>query len=743
MRASRRVFAGRPEPAMSLAALARFSYHRRRLVLVLWIVALVGLGFLASAAGGAYRNNFTLPNVESQRAFDLLRTKFPSQSGDTAEVVFKTDGNITDPAVQQRIEGVLAEVGKVPHVVGIASPYDDGGERNIAKAGDIAYATIQFDKRANDIPKSVGTKIIDIAAAQSHDGLQVEAGGQIIQNSEQGAPPASSGIAIIAAIVILLISFGSVIAMGLPIITALFGLGIGLSGLMIIATVLDVPEFAPEVAAMIGLGVGIDYALFIVTRYRQELHSGHTPEHAVHIALTTAGRAVLLAGATVVVSLLGMLLMGLSFLQGLALGASLTVLVTMMASITLLPAILGFAGRNIDKLKVPGMHRDESEHRQSVWFRWSRQVQRHPWAYTIVGFVIVVLLGIPALRIHLGNSDAGLDPQSFTTRHAYDLLSEGFGPGFNGPLVLAASTPNAGDAATLDELQQKLADTPGVAQASPPRFNDGGTAAVINVIPSTAPQDTKTQDLISHLRDDVIPSAVRGTDVHVDVGGAVAVGIDLSDYLAQRLPLFLGAVLILSFLLLMVVFRSLVVPLKAVIMNVLSIAAAYGVVVAIFQWGWGISILGVDKGGPIEAFVPMMLFAILFGLSMDYEVFLISRIREEYLKTGRNETAVADGLASTARVITAAAAIMIAVFLSFVLGDTRVIKLFGIGLASAIFIDATLVRMLLVPATMELLGDANWWLPKWLDRILPHVEVEGHVDESDEEPEEESQPVSV
>jgi len=727
---------------MSLAALARFSYHRRRLVLVLWVVALVGLGFLSSAAGGEYRNNFTLPNVESQRAFDLLRTKFPSQSGDTAEVVFKADGKITDPAVQERIEGVLDQMGDVPHVVGIVSPYDEGGERNVAQTADIAYATIQFDKRANDIPKSVGTKIIDITDAESRDGLQVEAGGQIIQNSEQGAPPASSGIAILAAIIILLISFGSVIAMGLPIITALFGLGIGISGLMIIATVLDVPEFAPEVAAMIGLGVGIDYALFIVTRHRQELHSGHTPEQAVHIALTTAGRAVLLAGATVVVSLLGMLLMGLSFLQGLAIGASLTVLVTMLASITLLPAILGFAGHNIDKLRVPGMHRDESEHRQSVWFRWSRQVQKHPWLYTIIGFVIVVLLGIPALRIHLGNSDAGLDPQSFTTRHAYDLLSEGFGPGFNGPLVLAAATPNPDDAATLDELQQKLATTPGVAQASPPRFNEAGTAAVINVIPSTAPQDTRTQDLINNLRDDVIPSAIRGSDVHVDVGGAVAVGIDLSDYLAQRLPLFLGAVLILSFLLLMVVFRSLVVPLKAVIMNVLSIAAAYGVVVAIFQWGWGISLLGVDKGGPIEAFVPMMLFAILFGLSMDYEVFLISRIREEYLKTGRNDTAVADGLASTARVITAAAAIMIAVFLSFVLGDTRVIKLFGIGLASAIFIDATLVRMLLVPATMELLGDANWWLPKWLDRILPHVEVEGHVD-PDDEPEEEREPVSV
>jgi RND superfamily putative drug exporter len=489
--------------------------------------------------------------------------------------------------------------------------------------------------------------------------------------------------------------------------------------------VFDMPTFAAQLAGMIGLGVGIDYALFIVTRYRQELHAGRDPEDATRTALTTSGRAVVFAGCTVIISLLGMFLMGLSFVRGLALGAVMAVLMVMLASVTLLPAVLGFAGHAIDKLRVPGLHRDESAHRATLAYRWSRQVQRHPWRFAIAGLAILVVLGLPVLSLRLGTSDAGNDPTSLTTRRAYDLLSKGFGPGFNGPLVVAAELPGPSSRPVVDGLRTRLIRTPGVASATAAQVNPRGDAAVITVYPDGAPQDARTADLVHHLRDSVVPSVVRGTGVVVKIGGNTASGIDQSAYLGGRLPWFIGAVILLSFLLLLVVFRSLVVPLKAAVMNLLSIGAAYGIVVAVFQWGWLGGVVGINKAGPIDSFVPMMLFAVLFGLSMDYEVFLLSRVREEYVRTGDNATAVADGLAATARVITAAAAIMISVFLAFVLGDTRVIKLFGLGLASAIFIDATVVRMLLVPATMELLGDANWWLPRRLDRVLPDLDVEG------------------
>ena len=420
-----------------------------------------------------------------------------------------------------------------------------------------------------------------------------------------------------------------------------------------------------------------------------------------------------------------MFLMGLSFVRGLAIGAVTAVLLVMLASVTLLPAVLGFTGRVIDKLHVPGMRRDESAHRTSIAFRWSRLVQRHPWRFALGGLAVLLVLCVPVLSLRLGNSDAGNDPTSLTTRRAYDLLSKGFGPGFNGPLVVAAQLPNSAGRSVVQNLRTRVEHTSGVAGVTAVQVSPNGDAAVVTVYPAGAPQDVRTSDLVHHLRDQVVPSAIRGTGVIVKIGGSTASSIDLSEFLGTRLPWFIGAVIVLSFLLLMVVFRSLVVPLKAAIMNLLSIGAAYGIVVAVFQWGWLGSAIGINRSGPIDSFVPMMLFAVLFGLSMDYEVFLLSRVREEYVRTGDNAVAVADGLAATARVITAAAAIMISVFLAFVLGDTRVIKLFGLGLASAIFIDATLVRMLLVPATMELLGEANWWLPRWLRGALPDLDVEG------------------
>jgi RND superfamily putative drug exporter len=566
--------------------------------------------------------------------------------------------------------------------------------------------------------------------------------------------------------------------MGLPIGIALFGVGVGSSLVALFSNVFSVPDFATTLGAMLGLAVGIDYALFIVTRYRENLRAGASFEDAAVGAMDTAGRAVVFAGMTVVVSLLGMLLIGLQFVSGLGIGAATTVAVTMVASITLLPALIGFAQHRIEVTRWRGIiaagflaialfgaglsispllvglplavitliaglfwaplkrQLPERKHKPlhlTLPYRWSRVVQHHPWRSLAAGTFVLLLLAAPVLSLRMGFSDEGNFAEDTTTRRAYDMLSEGFGPGFNGPLIAAIELGDPADAAALPGLAEAIAGTEGVQFASPafPNATTPPTAALIQIIPTTAPQDEATSDLINRLRDDVVPTATDGTSLAVYITGSTAASMDFTSYLSDRLVTFIGVVLLLSFLLLMMVFRSLLVPLKAVIMNVLSIGAAYGVVVAIFQWGWFSSFFGVGPA-PIEPFVPMMMFAIVFGLSMDYEVFLLSRVKEEYDRTGDAKGSVADGLAATARVITAAAAIMIVVFGAFLLEDERVIKLFGLGLAVAVLLDATLVRLLLVPATMELLGDKNWWLPKWLDRILPRLNVEGpaHHDEA-------------
>jgi RND superfamily putative drug exporter len=537
--------------------------------------------------------------------------------------------------------------------------------------------------------------------------------------------PSSEGLGLLAAIVVLLVAFGSVVAMGLPIATALLGIGIGVSLISVLARVVTTPEFTPQVATMIGLGVGIDYALFIVSRYRDALARLRPPEDAVVEALTTAGRAVLFAGCTVMISVLGMLLMGLEFLYGLAVGTSVTVLIAVTAALTLLPALLGFLGFNVDKLSI---HRKKGAGRARIsrWTRWADFVQRHPWPIAVVGFVALAATALPVFGLRLGSADAGNNPKSFTTKTAYDLTAAGFGAGRNGPMLIVAETGASGSQgqAGLAGVAAALRATPGVAAVTDFHPSPSGKAAIATLIPATGPQDKATEQLVHHLRDDVLPKAVSGTSLQVHVGGATPSTIDFSDMIGRRLPLFIGAVLLLSFLLLLMVFRSVLVPVKAVVMNLLSIGAAYGVMVAVFQWGWLGSVVGVT-GGPIEAWAPMMLFAIVFGLSMDYEVFLLSSVKEEYDATGDNAHAVSAGLALTARLITAAALIMVMVFGTFVLSDQRALKLIGLGLAVAVAIDATVVRCVLVPATMELLGDANWWLPRWLDRILPHLAVEG------------------
>ncbi len=721
---------------------ARVMYRRRRYVLASWIVLLVGVFALSGAIGGAFKTEFKLPGTESQAAFDLLQRSSFRDRQIQAQIVFAADQGVDDPQVQQELERLFARIeAKVPNV-NVVSPYSPEGATQVSKDGRIAYAQLNFADRSAESFNELGRQIKAWGADIRVPGLAVEYGGNMF--AKPGLNGTSEAIGLAAAMIILLVAFGSVLAMGLPIGTALFGIGTGIAVVLITRNAINMPDFTSSAVAMVGLGVGIDYALFIVTRYRENLAAGLDPEHATVRAIGTAGRAVLFAGTTVIISVLGLLLMKTTVMRGTAVAVSIGVFTTMLASLTLLPALLGFVGANIDKFGLP--HRKaENLTEETGWQRWSHVLQRHPWPAALAGLAVLLLLAVPFLSMRLGFADAGNRPTSDTTRRAYDELSKGFGPGFNGPLLLAAETPDGdADLAVLQQLSATLAKTPGVAYASPAIPNAEKTVAIMQVIPTTDPQAEATADLVAHLRDTVIPDATKG-EVAVKVGGITAAADDFAKYTAQRLPIFMGAVLLLSFLLLMVVFRSLLVPLKAVIMNLLSIGAAYGVVVAVFQWGWGASLIGVARPTPVEAWAPVFIFAIVFGLSMDYEVFLLSRIREEYDRTHDNANAVADGLALTARVITAAALIMVCVFGSFVFGSEVALKLMGLGLAVAVLVDATIVRLVLVPSTMELLGDWNWWLPKWLDRILPKINVESAttLDEDLDAMREEAEPTPV
>jgi RND superfamily putative drug exporter len=755
-----------------LARLGRWSHNHRVRVVIAWVAALFVLGGVMGAAGTDFRSEFTLPDVESARGFDIIDEHFAGQGGgQTGSIVFRAEQGVDDPAVRQAMEAYFADVDAIPDV-SVVSPYGPGGDRQIAQEGDqaglVAYAQVEVPQDMSfEETVDIGSEMEDLMPTVA--GVDIEIGGQVFAEFE---PPSSELLGLAFAIFILIIAFGSVLAMGLPIGTALAGIGIGSILVGLLSNFLSMPDFTTTLAIMIGLGVGIDYALFIVTRYREGVHRGLSSEDATAVAINTAGRAVLFAGTTVVISLLGMLLMGLAFVNGLGIGAATVVAVTMIASVTLLPALLGFAQHRVEVTRWRGIiaaalvavalvgvglnvspllvglplavvvllagfafaplrrevpRRAPRPVERTLAYRWSRVIQRNPWPSALGGLAVLVLLAVPLFGLRLGFSDEGNYAEDTTTRQAYDLLAEGFGPGYNGPLVLATELPAGTDPAVLEEITDAVAATPGIANVSPPTTDDpdNPTAAIWQIIPTTSPQDSETTALVNTLRDDVLPAVTEGSGVDVAVTGNVAVSVDFTDYLSERIPWFFGIVLALSFLLLMAVFRSLLVPLKAVVMNLISIGASFGLVVAVFQWGWMKDLVGIGEGGPIEPFVPMMMFAIVFGLSMDYEVFLLSRIKEEYDRTGDNARAVADGLAKTARVITAAAAIMVVVFAAFLLEDDRVIKLFGVGLASAVFLDATVVRMLLVPATMELLGDRNWWLPRWLDRILPKIDVEG------------------
>jgi putative drug exporter of the RND superfamily len=716
-------------------AFATWITGHRKTVIAAWIVALVGIGFLASSAGSDFSEEFKLPSSDSQEAFDLLETKFAAQSGDTATIVYKADQGVESPAVKSKMEGVFGEVEELRHVSEVASPYKEGGAAAVSEDGKIAYATVQFDVLTDKLGDDEAAEVIEIAQAAGGDGLQVDLGGQPIEQARAEEEQDSSfAIGLLAAVVILLITFGSVVAMGLPLITALFALGVGISLVTLGTHVFDTAEFAPQLAIMIGLGVGIDYALFIVTRFRDALREGLEPRAAAIAATNTAGRAVLFAGITVIIALMGMWLLGISFLYGVAMAAATAVLLTMIGALTLLPAFLTIVGHRIDKLRIPGYGRRAGVDDTSWWERWSEMIQRRPVIAAVISGGLLLALCIPTLSLRLGSNDAGTDPAGTTTREAYDLLAEGFGPGFNGPFQIVAALPEKGDDEALQELRTTLKGEEGVEAVTAIDLNPAENTAVFQLYPTTSPQSVATTELLDRIRDDVIPGVEEQSGAQIHVGGITAVFEDFGDEIAGKLPLFIGVVVLLSALLLTLVFRSILVPLKAVVMNLLSIGAAFGLIVAVFQWGWGASLIGVDGTGPIISFFPIFLFAIIFGLSMDYEVFLMSRIHEEWEHTHDATRSVTRGLALTGRVITAAAAIMITVFASFMLGEDRIIKLFGLGLASAVFIDAVIIRSVLVPALMQLFGTRAWYFPEWLGRILPKLHVEPSEPPSGEQP---------
>jgi len=789
--------------------LARFCFNNPWKVLLGWVAILLAVFGTVAVIGPAYDSSFEIPASESADGLEVVDEYFGGFGGGASgSVVFAAEQGVDDPEVEAAMSGLFdsmkaeAEPGGELAGLLIRSPYDPGADNLTASqgpyAGQMAYASISIPLEIDQTESAVMGGVIDDMivehGVEEIDGLRVEVGGAALG---EFAPPESEILGLAFAVIVLIVAMGSVVAMGTTIGVAVTGVAIGIGTVTLLSHVTTVPDFATSIGLMIGLGVGIDYALFIVTRYREALAQGFDAEGATIVALDTAGRSVVFAGATVVVSLLGLLLIGLAFISGLGIAASSTVAVVMAASITLLPAALGLVKEKMSVTRYRGIiaavliavallglglsispflvgvplaiivlligympfagplkrelpDRKSVPLRETVAYRWSRKIQAHPWWFALGATALLLLLAAPLLGLRMGFSDEGNYREETTTRQAYDLLAEGFGPGANGPLLIATELDSPADMETLQGLTVILNETPGVAFASPPFPDDPDNpeAALIQVQPTTAPQDAETEELVKSLRADVIPAAVEGTTLTPYVTGATAANIDFTAFLGGRVLVFFGVVLLLSFLLLMAVFRSLIVPLKAVILNMLSIGAAYGVVIAIFQWGWFGSLFGIS-GAPIEPFIPMMMFAIVFGLSMDYEVFLLSRVKEEYERTGDPFNSVADGLAMTARVISAAAAIMVVVFGSFVFEDDRIIKLFGIGLSTAVLIDATLVRMILVPSTMQLLGARNWWLPTWLDRILPNLNVEGGHHEPpapalrDEDPDDEREPALV
>ncbi len=722
-----------------MRAIGRWCVVHRRTVLGGWIAGMILLTVLSQSAGSDYKNSFSLNGTQSFEALQLLQRAAPKASGDIEQVVFAVKhGKVTDAAAKAGANTVLKKLAALPEVASVGSPYASGASAQISKSGQIAFANVTLNKQAQKYSVAQSNKFVNTANSGAHGGLQVSVEGQLAEQTEQ--PKATgTGIGAFAALIVLYLVFGSLLAALLPLIATGIALITGLAVISLMSHVLDMANFSSELSLLIGLGVGVDYALFIVTRYRQGLQEGKSVEDSVVDAIDTSGRAVMFAGMTVCIALLGMFALGVSFLYGVAVAAAIAVAFTVFSALTLLPALLGFMGPRVlsrrSRRKAAEAKAPDALH-PAFWTRWAGTLQRRPVPIAIVGIVVMGLIAVPFFSMRLGASDAGSDPTGSTTRNAYELLAKGFGPGYNGPLQLVAQVKNASQKAAFVRATDAVAKTANVVIVTPavvlPAKHGQPPVITADVFPTGSPQALSTANLVTNLRQNVIPKATAGSGVNVLVGGDTAIFADFSSVLSSKLPVFIGVVVLLSFLLLTAVFRSLLVPAMAAVMNMLSAGAAFGVVTAVFQWGWASSLLGIPQTGPIEAFVPVMMFAILFGLSMDYEVFLVTRIFEEWHKSGDNTIAVTRGLAATGRTITAAAAIMVLVFASFILGGQVIIEMFGVGLASAILLDALIVRSVIVPALLLLTGKANWWLPQALDRIIPRLNVEGSVEDHHE-----------
>jgi RND superfamily putative drug exporter len=716
-------------PPGPLGRLAGVAFRNKGKVVLAWIGAIMLAAGLSAAFGGEFAADYAVPGSDSQQALDLLGERFPAQAGDTIEVVIRAEEGVDDPAVQAEVAGLFGELGSLPHVAGVEDPY--ATPSGMAPDGRTLLGRLYLDlTNPEDMPIEDTEQLLAAADAAERPGLDVAVGGSAVELAEMGEI-GSETIAFVAAGLILLATFGSVVAAGLPLIVAISGLTASAMLTGLITVVIDVPDWTTALATMLGIALGIDYTLLMVTRFREWRAVGLESAAATVATLDTAGRAVMVAGSTVVVSMLGLFAMGLSFMRGAAVVTIAAVLIVMAAAATLFPALLGYLGTRIDRLRLPlGRRRPiqlaEGGHVQPArgWVRWSRVVDRHSIIASVLGVGMLLALAYPFLDARFGFPDAGNNAEETSSRQAYDMVTEGFGAGANGPLILVADPSRGGDAA-VDELTASVQNTPGVAAVLPPQLAPDGEAALITVIPENGPQHADTEDLVHQLRDTVIPAVTESSGADVHVTGITAMEIDSNSNIVKRLPFLIGGVVALSMLLLLLSFRSIAIPITAAVMNLLSVAAAYGVIALFLEGGWLGQLIGIDTATPMPAFIPVLVFAVLFGLSMDYEVFLISRMRESWVRTNGNGTAIVDGLAGTGRVITAAAAIMVAVFTAFIPSDDVLIKVIGVGMGSAILIDATVVRMLLVPAVMHWLGRANWWLPGWLDRRMPKLQVEG------------------
>lgn len=712
-----------------MRSVASWSFRHRRLVVIGWLVLVAALFGLSRASGSAYDNSFSLPHTQSTDALNLLKANAPAESGDTEQIVIASEGGsaLTDPAVKSQANGLFAKLAGLPDVSGISSPYAATGTDQMNADHTIAFAILTYSKSAQAISDSAATNLIDTAQSFRTSQLDVAVGGQV---ASEAAQPSLGGVEFgaLAALIVLVFVFGSLLAGSLPLISALLALLGATSVISMLSRIINMPDFSSQLVLLIGLGVGVDYALFIVTRFQQSLRRGRDVESSIVTAVTTSGRAVLFAGTVVCIALLSMIALNVGLLTGLGIAASIGVLFTMATSLTLLPALLGFFGpRTLSRRQRRALAAGEQPADTGVWWRWARFVSRRPQAPAVAALAILVVLAIPFFSLRLGNADASNDPASSTTRQAYNLLAEGFGPGFNGPLQVAVQVDTPTQQKALTSVTAAIARDPDVAKVTAPRVlsaSGGRQVSAFEIYPNSSPEAAATSDLVTRLRQQVIPPAEDGSGIQVYIGGSTATSLDFTSVLSAKLPLFVGLVVLLSFLLLMVVFGSLLIPLTAALMNLLSAGAALGVLSAAYVWGWGGSLLGANTGSPIAAFIPVMVFAILFGLSMDYQVFLVSRMQEEFHRSKDTRDAVTRGLAITGRTITAAALIMILVFGSFILGGQLVIKEFGLGLAVAVAVDAFLIRIGIVPAIMFLLGRSNWWLPGPLARILPSLPLE-------------------